>query len=487
MTEYRYDNPIRQEVVEYSINLALNDTKTQGLIMSNSRDSYIEYALNQTISQVPARTVLANKTLQRQCDDQSLNKLTLSNTCEQQLPWNHTLNLILPLPIVGIGSSYRWSPRQSLSWVGENGYKAGIEYANAIVASGHSLPICVVQSDEPEQQMLMCQGLYDRISQLGMPKPLPAFDTYCVRLTPGDLAGASRQINVVQNEYKYDSIHTTSTMLFENIKYLVAKGDVSDKTLITTTGRSPTALEDYVSGKIWKVWSQQSYLNGFMSVYELAFSSVLQDKTWDFIATGPSVVDYVCDKGQFFMKDRNRTSSLLCQASNGAHVGRPYCEPCGINSYSDRYNSLNCTSCPIGTFTNQTGSSSCLSCDDFGQKSVSCQNYFINKQKNGNITLAIFLPLGLVFFTAMVGTLLVYARRNRRKKSRLADDSWMLDYKKIMGLYHDSDSGLGSQESGSIHIPYKPDGDGGGGGGGHFVRGGSHFAGFTRRSFAVYV
>ncbi|KAF9902166.1 hypothetical protein EC991_005212 [Linnemannia zychae] len=486
MTEYRYDQPIRQEVVEYSITVALNDSNTQGLLMSNARDSYIQYALNQTTKQVASRTSAVNKTVQRLCEDWRPGMPSLANDCEAQPPWNHTLDQVLPYPIVGIGSTFHWQSHQSLSWVGENGYEAGKEYANAILASGHSQPICIVQNDEPQQQMLMCRGLYDRITQLYGATFLPSFDTYCVRLVPGDLAGASRKVTDTGAEYKYDSIHTTSTMLFENIKYLVSKGDVGDKVMVTTTGKSSTALTDYVAGKIGKVWSQQSYLNGFMSVVELALSTVLQDKTWDFIATGPSLVDYVCDKGQVFNKDRNRTS-LFCQTPQGFHVGNPYCQPCPINYYSDKYNSLNCTACPFGTFTNQSGSSSCQSCEHVGQKVVACQDYFLNRQKNSNITLAIFLPLGLLFFVAIVATLVVYALRNRRKRSRLADDSWMLDYKKIMGLYHDSDSGLGSQDSGSMmernkrHSPNKPDGDGSGG------RRASGRPGMFQRSHSTFV
>ncbi|KAF9147477.1 hypothetical protein BG015_010889 [Linnemannia schmuckeri] len=489
MTEYRYDQPIRQEVVEFSINLALNDSNTQGLLMSNARDTYIQYALNQTIGLIPERTSHANKTLQRMCDDRIPGRPSLGNQCEVQPPWNHTLDQVLPLPIVGIGSTFHWPPHQSLSWIGENGYEAGVEYANAILAGGRAQPICIVQNDEPEQQMLMCRGLYTRMTELYGSTFLPPFDTYCVRLLPGDLSGASRKIAEVGVEYKYDSIHTTSTMLFENIKYLVSKGDVGDKVLVTTTGRSSTALVDYIAGKVWKVWSQQSYLNGFMSVFELAFSTVLQDKTWDFIATGPTMIDYVCDKGQVFNKDRNRTS-LYCQTKDGHHVGNPYCQPCPTNFYSDKYNSLNCTACPFGTFTNRTGSSSCMSCEEFGQTTLACQDYFYNKQKSNSITLAIFLPLGLLLFAAIVGTLVVYALRNRRKRSRLADDSWMLDYKKIMGLYHDSDSGLGSQDSGSMiehkHMSYRSDIEGGGGGSGE-RRASGRPTGMFQRSHSTFV
>ncbi|KAG0374963.1 hypothetical protein BGX24_009710, partial [Mortierella sp. AD032] len=485
MTEYRYDQPIRQEVVEHSIDLALGDVGTQGLLMSNARDSYIQYALNQTLKQVTTRTALANKTVQRLCDDWDFGKPSLANDCETQPPWNHTLDQVLPYPIVGIGSTLHWPSHQSLSWVGENGYEAGKEYADAILSSGHSQPICVVQNDEPQQQMQMCRGLYDRMTALYGAASLPIFDTYCVRLAPGDLSGASRKVTDVGAGYKYDSIHTTSTMLFENIKYLVSKGDVGENVLVTTTGRSSTALADYVAGKVGRVWSQQSYLNGFMAVYELAFSTVLQDKTWDFIATGPSLVDYVCDKGQVF----NRTS-LYCRTPDGTHVGNPYCQPCPVNFYSDTYNSLNCTACPFGTFTNQSGSSICQSCEDVGLNVGACQDYFLKKEKTSNITLAIFLPLGLVCFAAVVGTLVVHALRNRRKRSRLADDSWMLDYKKIMGLYHDSDSGLGSQDSGSMiersnkHSSYKPEEDGGGGGG-HKASG--RPTGMFQRSHSTFV
>ncbi|KAF9930769.1 hypothetical protein FBU30_011305 [Linnemannia zychae] len=504
MTEYRYDQPIRQDVVEYSIRLALGEEGTQGLLLSNDRNAYIEYALNQTAAQVPARSTTANKTLQELCDEWNPSKPTLTNDCDNLPPWNHTINEMLPLPVVGIGSTYQWPSRQSLTWVGENGYKAGIEYANAILASGHSQPICIVENDEPEQQMLMCHGLYDRITDLHGPNYLPPFDTFCVRILPGDLAGASRKVTEVGMVYKYNSVHTTSTMLFENIKYLVSKGDIGEKTVITTTGRSSTVMTDYVSGKIWKVWSQQSYLNGFMAVFELAFSTTIQDKTWDFIATGPSPVDYVCGKGQAFNKSHNRTS-LFCQTSAGFHIANPYCQPCPINYYSDTYNSLNCTACPFGTFTNQTGSSSCMKCDAFGQKILACQDYFYSKQKNSNISLAIFLPLGLILLGIIIATVVVYILRNRRKRSRLNDDSWILDYKKIMGLYPDTDSGLGSQDSVSMidhkHIPFHSDDDddvdivintggrdgGGGGRGGDGHRVSNRPIGMFQRSHSTFI
>ncbi|KAG0287469.1 hypothetical protein BGZ98_004624, partial [Dissophora globulifera] len=308
MTEYRFDNPIQLDAVEYSIDLALNDSGTQGLVIGNAHDVYIDYALNKTVAQVAQHTSAANKTLQQECDSKNPSTSTMAIGCELLPPWNHTLERALPLPIVGIGSNYNSTFRQSLSWVGENGYIAGQEYADVILSSKRSSPICIVQTDEPEQQMLMCRGLYDRMAMMHGASSLPAFDVYCVRILAGDLAGVSRTIAEVSSVYTFDSIHTTSTMLFENIKYLISKGDIADTVTITTTGRSSSALTDYVAGRVEKVWSQQSYLNGFMAVFELAISSTIQDKPWDFIATGPSPVDYVCDKGQMLIKDRDRLS-----------------------------------------------------------------------------------------------------------------------------------------------------------------------------------
>ncbi|KAI1310555.1 hypothetical protein EDD11_003697 [Mortierella claussenii] len=451
MTEYRYDNPVREESVKYSIDVALNDTGSQGLIMSSAHSAYINYAYDKALGQVANRTASTNRTLLDACEDRDRNAPLLSTVnCDILPPWNHTLDQALPLPIVGIGSGYNWTAHKSLSWVGENGYEAGQMYADEIMKLGGQRPVCVVQSDAPQQQMLMCHGLYDRMAAMMDPGNLVSFDKYCVLLTPGDLTGVSRKMAEVGAGYKYDSIHTTSTMLYENIKYLVSsRGEISASVLVTTTGRSYPALTDLVAGRVKKVWSQQSYLNGFMSVFELAMTSLLQDNNWSFIAVGPSEVEYVCDVGHALAKDRDRTS-LFCRGALGYHLSQPYCQPCPMQFYSDVRNSANCTACPEGTFTNTTGSSSCLSCDEFGKNEAACMDYNQKKTQKSNINLAVFLPLGLVLLIIIVASLVVYYLRSRKRRSRLSDDSWMLDYKRIMGVYHDSDSGLGTHDSGSM-------------------------------------
>ncbi|KAG0200231.1 hypothetical protein BGX28_006658 [Mortierella sp. GBA30] len=457
--EYRYDSPT-VEKVRKSIDLALEEPLTQGLVMSNAQSSYINYALNKTILQVANRTKLVNKVLQDRCDATKENAGGLppsATECGSLPPWNHTLKEVLPLPIVGIGSTYNWTDHQSLSWIGENGYEAGKDYADAILSNQKKHPICIVQSDTPEQQNLMCQGLYDRIISIMGAGNLPAYEVFRVQLAAGDLAGSSKKVADVRNIYPFDSIHTTSTMLYENIKYLVlsSKADLPSDIFITTTGRSTTVLADLVEERVKKVWSQQSYMTGFMSVFELAFSTVVQDKTWNFVATGPTAVDAVCRKGEWVSP--NRTASLYCQLSSGLHAAQPFCLPCPVKTYSNSYNSQICTPCEAGTFANQTGSDACLSCDDFGESIADCRDYFDQKKRKSNITLAVFLSLGLVVLAASVGSLVVCFVRKRKRRSRLADDSWMLDYKKIMGIYHDADSGLGTQDSGSttdhgIHV-----------------------------------
>ncbi|KAI8362527.1 hypothetical protein B0O80DRAFT_101931 [Mortierella sp. GBAus27b] len=451
MTEYRYDTPIRKETVESSINFALQDQATQGLVVGNGRDSYISYALNQTLAQVKTRTYTSNSTLQELCDKQAINPEPLLHLgCEQLSPWNHTMGRVLPIPIVGMGAPSNWPSYQSLSWVGESGYKAGQEYAAVILASNRKRPLCVVQDDEPHQQMFMCHGLYDRmVATLGV-GALPPFNTTCLRLVPGDLSGSSRKILDAKAAYDYDSIHTTSTMLFENIRYLAStKGDINDNVTITTTGRSASSMVDLISGRVTRVWSQQSYLKGFMAAFELAFTTVIQDKPWKNIVTGPIQVDSVCKRGQMFTKDRERMS-LYCRLPSGLHVGQPYCQKCPMQYYSSELNSVRCIPCNMGTFTNTTGSTECMSCDDYGQMSPDCQDYFLMKQRRTNISMAIFLPLGIAMFGAFVSSLVIYCRRNRKRRSRLRDDSWMLDYKRLMGLYQDSDSGLGTQDSASL-------------------------------------
>ncbi|KFH71442.1 RGC/RGC protein kinase [Podila verticillata NRRL 6337] len=447
MTEYRYENPIRPEDVTLSINMALDDPSTQGLVMSNTHVSQIKYALNRTIYDVDARSRATNKTQQLVCDNLGTSA-DLSFDCDSLAPWNFTTNEVLPIPIVGIGSTYNWSDTPNLSWVGENGYEAGKEYADVILASGYHKPICIVEISEPEQQMYMCHGLYDRVESILGVGSLPAFDTFCVRLTLGEFPVSARTMSEIRSVYQYDSMHTTSPILFENIKYLVTNrpGVVDENALVTTTGRSSASLTDYINGKVRKVWSQQSYLNGFMSVFQLAFSTEVQNKAWEFIATGPSQVDYVCDRGQWFSMNLDPTNLFCRVPTTEIHVGQPYCEPCPPQTYSDQYNSLKCTDCPVGTFTNHTGSVMCLSCDEFGKNVSSCQDYFLKKQKDSDDTLAIFLPIGLAILALLIGTTIVYVHRTRSRQRRLYDDSWQLDYKRLMGEYLDSDSGVGAFE-----------------------------------------
>ncbi|KAG0337157.1 hypothetical protein BG000_005757 [Podila horticola] len=447
MTEYRYDNPIRPDDVAISIDMALDDPETQGLVMSDTHASQIQYALNRTIYDVDTRTKATNMTQQAVCDKAGSNLLF---DCNALPPWNHTTNKLLPIPIVGIGSTYNWTDSPSLSWVGENGYEAGKEYADVILSNGYRQPICIVESNEPEQQMYMCHGLYDRIESILGVGSLPAFDTFCVPLTPGEFPLSAKKMSDIRSVYAYDSMHTTSPTLFENIKYLITNrpGVVNENALFTTTGRSAASLMDYVNGKVKKVWSQQSYLNGFLAVFQLALSTEIQDKAWEFIATGPSQIDYVCDRGQRFSVELDPTALFCRVQKTGHHVGQSYCEPCPAQTYSDKYNSLQCADCPVGTFTNHTGSTVCLSCDDLGKSVPSCQDYFIKKQKDSDHTLAIFLPIGVVLLALLIGTTIVYVHRNRSRQRRLYDDSWQLDYKRLMGEYQDSDSGVGTFEHG---------------------------------------
>ncbi|KAG0077522.1 hypothetical protein BGZ92_001880 [Podila epicladia] len=446
MTEYRYLNPVRPDDVNISIDMALDDPDTQGLIMSNTHVSHIQYALNRTIYDVDTRTRATNMTQQVVCDNVESDLLF---ECDALPPWNHTTSKLLPIPIVGIGSSYNWTDTPNLSWVGENGYEAGKEYADVILASGYRKPICIIETGDPEQQMYMCHGLYDRVGSIIGVENLPAFETFCVRLTPGEFTVSARNMSDIRSAYAYDSIHTTSPTLFENIKYLITNrpGVVDESALLTTTGRSSASLTDYVNGKVKKVWSQQSYLNGFMSVFQLALSTEIQDKAWQSIATGPSQVDYVCDRGQRFSTDLDPTALFCKVPKSGHHVSQSYCEPCPVQTYSDKYNSLQCTDCPEGTFANHTGSTTCLSCDELGKGSPSCQDYFMKKQKDSDNTLAIFLPIGLVLLSLLIGTTIVYVLRTRSRQRRLYDDSWQLNYKRLMGEYHDSDSGVGTYEN----------------------------------------
>ncbi|KAF8946117.1 hypothetical protein BGZ47_001255 [Haplosporangium gracile] len=436
MTEYRYGSPIRTEVVNYSIDTALNHPNTQGLIVSNSHFSNVNYAVMRSLDQVPSRTSSANKTEQLGCNDRNNNNNI--NTpgmvdCKALIPWNYTTNKALPVPVVGIGLPVtNLTAFQHLSWVGETGYIAGNEYADAILADGGRRPICVVSLDEPEQQMLMCHGLYDRILAILGPNSLPVFDTFCVRLDMTEFLQSEQKFFELSKVYPYDSLHTTSTNLYGYVrKYSAAINNVS----ITTTGRSTYALSDFVEGKVSNLWSQQSYLNGFISVFQLALSTVVQDSTWNFIETGPARVNYVCAKGQMFSLGSD-SPSLFCRLPNGAHVGQPYCHPCPVQYFSGSYNSKNCTACPDGTFTNQTGSTFCWSCDDEGQSAPACQKYFLSKQQQQqghDHTLAVFLPIGLVIFAIATTAIFMYCFQKRDKNRKILDDSWQLSYSKLMG------------------------------------------------------
>ncbi|KAG0236597.1 hypothetical protein BGX31_003887 [Mortierella sp. GBA43] len=434
-------SPVRRDIVEYSIDLALNDTRNQGLIISNTHASHISYALNRTIQQVPLRTVASNKTEQRKCGDKYTTPVSEIN-CKTLDPWNYTTNEALPVPIVGIGSNFNWTSYPSLSWIGENGYVAGFDYADTILANGRRQPICMVVSDEPEQQMLMCRGLYDRMTTALGPGVLPEFDTYCVRIGASDLSPLTRKLNDLGKLYQYDSIHTTSNTLYELISYLVTLGALDKSLLLTTTGRSAISLSDYVSGKLAKVWSQQSYLNGFMGVFQLALSTVIQDTTWNFISTGPTDVNVVCDKGYYFSVDR---TSHYCQLPSGLHVGKAFCHPCPEQTFADSINSEECRPCPEGSFTNHTGSSFCYNCDDFGRAVPMCKDYLdkLDKASDKN-TLAIFVPIGVGLFLLVVGAIALYCLRTRNRNKKIYDDSWQLSYNRLMG--QESDTGLGGTD-----------------------------------------
>ncbi|KAF9127022.1 hypothetical protein BGW39_006177 [Mortierella sp. 14UC] len=453
MTEYRYGSPIRPEVVEYSIEKALSDPFTQGLVISNSHFSNLNYAVTRTLEQVPNRTSSTNKTEQLGCTDRHDDNAQVTVDCNTLIPWNYTTNKALPVPVVGTGSPVsNLTQFQHLSWVGETGYNAGFEYADAILANGGRRPICVVSMEMPEQQMLMCNGLYSRMQQILGPDSLPNFDTFCVKLDMAEFLQSERKFFELAKVYPYDSLHTTSTTLYGYVRrYNLAINNVS----ITTTGRSAYALSDFVDGKVANVWSQQSYLNGFMSVFQLAFSTVAQDTTWSFIETGPTRVNYVCGKGQMFSLGSD-SLSLFCRLPNGAHIGRPYCHPCPGQTFSGSYNSQRCTPCEEGTFTNHTGSTFCWSCDDEGQAAPACQKYFLSKQKikqGHNNTLAVFLPIGLVVFAIATTASFMYCFQKRDRNRRIFDDSWQLSYSKLMGqepdLSQDDDTFGDSRDGGA--------------------------------------
>ncbi|KAF9286830.1 hypothetical protein BGZ68_002528 [Mortierella alpina] len=441
-TEYRYESPVQPEAIQYTIDRALNNTDTQGLIVGNSFPSSIQFAVNRTLQMVPGRTAASNKTMQLACDRIG-GRPVYDIDCDGLEPWNYTTDQVLPIPIVGMGSPFNWTDHPQLSWVGENGYAAGIEYAETLLQAGSRQPLCVVVSEEPEQDMLMCQGLYDRM-EVGLGSGvLPAFDTFCVRLSNADFISPARKMAEVGKQYPYDAIHSTSTTMFELIRYLVTVRIVADNVLLTTTGRSSTALIEFVHRRVLKLWSQRSYLNGFMAVFQLALSTVVQDKAWDFISLGPAQVDFVCDKGQYFAIDNVR-NSLYCRLSSGLHAGRPYCHPCPAQTYSDSFNSEKCTDCPAGMYTNATGSTTCLSCEDTGRYAPACQDYFLVKQKVTNNMLAIFLPIGLVLLALLVAGLIMYYLRTQKRNKKILDDSWQLSYSRLMG--HESDSGPGDSD-----------------------------------------
>src|SRR5690554_4112489 len=69
MVEYQYQHTVYQQDVELSIDIALNDTQTQGLIMSNAQDAHIYYAINRTLELVVPRTEALNRTAHINCDD----------------------------------------------------------------------------------------------------------------------------------------------------------------------------------------------------------------------------------------------------------------------------------------------------------------------------------------------------------------------------------------------------------------------------------
>ncbi|KAG0367423.1 hypothetical protein BGZ54_003880 [Gamsiella multidivaricata] len=134
--------------------------------------------------------------------------------------------------------------------VGENDCEAGRGYADDIVAKGGRRPICVVVSDEPDQQMLMCHGLYEHMSEIMGQGALPHFNDYCIRLAYTDLSSASRKMVDLAKTYRHDSFYTASSSLFELVRCMAALGIVDKGLLLTTTGRSAASLTDYINGKI---------------------------------------------------------------------------------------------------------------------------------------------------------------------------------------------------------------------------------------------
>ncbi|KAF9215829.1 hypothetical protein BGZ59_000193 [Podila verticillata] len=452
MTEYRYDNPLRLDTVKSSIDFALNNSLTQGLVMTNALPAYLDYAVNMTNNMVAQRSASVATQIQG-CMNDFKAPLIAAPDCKLLPPWNYSLSetasQVLPLPVIGIGSSYEHPHRAQLAWVGEDGYSAGLDYADAIMAAGGQRPVCIMQDDPPPQQVQMCTGLYERMKTKLTTggAQLPVLEKFCVTFNSGDLSGSARKMAQLQNEYDFDSIHTTSTVLYDTIKYIRSNKNLKDTPvplIITSTGRSNSALEDFRDGKVNSLWSQQTYLNGFLAVFELAYSTSLQDRTWDFLATGPTKVESICPPGQVFKSVRDN-SSLFCKGPK-VHSGLAYCEKCPEMQYSDPQ-TQRCVPCPDGEYTTKPGSASCKSCDDpLGAKEPLCQDYFERKAHQNSTTLAIFLPLGLVLLSIVIGTVIFYVLKNRNRHKRLYDDSWQLDYKKLMGEYQDSDSGLGTFE-----------------------------------------
>ncbi|KAF9917588.1 hypothetical protein FBU30_000676, partial [Linnemannia zychae] len=463
MFQYWYTGIAGSEAIDNSINLALADNQTQGIIVSNNYLRNIDHAARKTLDYIPSRTAFANAMDQNNCNHGHNSNMQISIDCDSMIPWNYTSNEALPVPIVGIGSPVaNLSGYQHLSWIGETGYNTGIEYANVILEKGGRKPICIISIEEPEQQMSMCLGMYYRFQAVLGAANLPGFDTFCVRIDNGQSLDSERKFIELYKVYAYDSLHATSTNLYAFIRRY---NGVMKNMLVTVTGKSAYTLSDFVDGKIVNVWSQQSYLTGFMSVFQLALSTVAQNTTWNFIETGPARINYVCGRGQVFSMS---TVSLFCRQSNGQHGISSYCHSCPDQTFSSSYNSKECTACPEGTFTNHTGSTFCWSCDEEGQAVPACQMYFLAKkvkEQNQDHMLAIFLPLGLVLAAVIGSVMFIFYIRKRDRNRRILDNSWQLSYSKLMGYEPDSNQDDDSDDNDDSG-PYSNGNNNGGGGGG---------------------
>ncbi|KAG0306361.1 hypothetical protein BGZ98_002526 [Dissophora globulifera] len=446
MNEYVYEPLGDDKIIQHNIDLAINNTESQGIIIGDTQKSYIEYAVNKSLAQVALRTAASNRSEELKCVSFRTQPESRID-CLALEPWNHSTNEVLPVPIVAIGSNYNYSSSTPLSWVGENGYEAGAQYADVILANGGQRPLCIVAEDEPEQQMLMCRGLYDRVSDVLGQSALPEFDTYCIQFPFSGVVAATQRMKEVGKAYSYDSIHTTSAGLFDMIRHMATLNAMNASVILTTTGRSPAALSDFASGRVTRIWSQQSYLNGFMAVIQLALSTVLQDTAWDFISTGPTQINNLCAKGTIFPPDTDGMKRLFCQLPSGLHMGQQYCIPCPQQTYSDQYNSHDCAPCPHGTFTNSTGSTSCYSCDSYGRAVPACQDYFAAKSSNTNTMLAIFLPIGLVLLMTIAAVVIGCRLKKRKRNRKINDDSWQLSYTRLMGQDPDLEDSEGTLES----------------------------------------